>query len=327
MGHTLSLLHIEGVPQASFLAILVVAAWLVNRWGANFRWTAVATVVCMTTFLVWNGPWGMLALFGCAALFELSGAFPRRKNHGWASNETILGAGVRSAEVAISALLLSILFHGTTGPRGISAIMKGLSPTWGMTGVGTPLVLQIVAFMLINDLKFYWLHRRDHAFRFFWRFHKIHHSQSEIYWLSVRDHPSYALERDFSVIAIAFLLGISFEAVLIEMGTRIAIASVVAHLNVDFPNLEDKFPWWAYLIVTPNYHAWHHTLHSRYNANLAEMFPIWDVIFGTFEHPRGSAKEWEFGLDEKEQIPNTIAGQLLSPISSRTFSPQLRKAA
>jgi len=196
-----------------------------------------------------------------------------------------------------------------------------------LVGLGVPLAIQIAAFMLIDDFKFYWLHRRDHAFQLFWRFHKVHHSQAEIYWLSVRDHPSYGIERDFSAIAIAYFFGFAFEAVLISMATRLVVASMIAHLNVDFPNLEGKFPWWAYLIVTPNYHAWHHTLHCKYNANLADMFPVWDVLFGTFEKPRGSAREWQFGLERKELISETILGQLASPVSTATFPPQLREAA
>lgn len=52
-----------------------------------------------------------------------------------------------------------------------------------------PVWLQVVEVLLLGDLIGYWSHRLFHGRRL-WRFHAVHHSSTEVDWLSsVRLHP------------------------------------------------------------------------------------------------------------------------------------------
>ena len=47
------------------------------------------------------------------------------------------------------------------------------------------------------------------------------------------------------------------------------------------------------------------------NKNFAGLFPLFDVVFGTYHMPRGRLPE-RFGL-ARESVPETILGQLAYP--------------
>ena len=231
----------------------------------------------------------------------------RQGNH-WVSQEALLTLGI-NAFSGIIAITLKIFIFGvlfTYFPSGMG--------NWGLGHLGTPLMLQIITYLLLEDLKRYCFHRLDHSYKFFWRFHKIHHSVTELNCITgSRDHPVFYLGHFTSDIGLAYLLGITPSALAISLSIRMVFGGILPHVNVDFPNTQESFPWWAYLIATPNFHAWHHTLHCRYNANLADVFPFWDILFGTFEMPRGSSRDWQFGLNHSEQLPQSVVGQLVSP--------------
>mgnify|MGYP000188654932 FL=1 len=53
------------------------------------------------------------------------------------------------------------------------------------------------------------------------------------------------------------------------------------HMDLDFEHGPLK-----YLIASPVYHRWHHAdVPEAYGKNLANVMPIYDVIFGTFYSP------------------------------------------
>jgi sterol desaturase/sphingolipid hydroxylase (fatty acid hydroxylase superfamily) len=67
-----------------------------------------------------------------------------------------------------------------------------------------------------------------------------------------------------------------------------------------------------YLLATPVFHRWHHTvLEQGGNTNFAGTFPIWDILFGTFLMPEDRLPDG-YGKDETA-MPAEIVGQLAFP--------------
>ncbi len=58
------------------------------------------------------------------------------------------------------------------------------------------------------------------------------------------------------------------------------------------------------------FHRWHHTASPETrDRNFAPMFPVWDLMFGTFFMPAGRRPEG-YGV---EGAPEDIVGQLWRP--------------
>ena len=68
------------------------------------------------------------------------------------------------------------------------------------------------------------------------------------------------------------------------------------------------------IIASPAFHHWHHTLEDHKDRNYAAMLPFMDRLFGTFYLP----KAWPGAYGTDTPIPETLAGQLLTPFAPRT---------
>jgi sterol desaturase/sphingolipid hydroxylase (fatty acid hydroxylase superfamily) len=86
----------------------------------------------------------------------------------------------------------------------------------------------------------------------------------------------------------------------------LALYPIYLHANV---------PWsygpFRYLIASPAFHRWHHTAEQAgLDKNLAGLFPIIDIIFGTLYFPRRASSV--YGLSG-ERMSNNIFAQLWYP--------------
>lgn len=184
---------------------------------------------------------------------------------------------------------------------------------WGLerlhsTVSGWPFLIQLPLAMLVADLFQYTAHRIFHANRWLWRFHAVHHSIRTVDWLAgSRLHlVDVLLTRAFSYLplyALGFSLPVFYTYVAI-----VALQAVAAHANTRLP-----FGPLKYVIVTPQYHHWHHCDDPElYNKNFAIHFPLIDKLFGTYHLP---GDEWpeSMGLG-REQFPKGYLRQLVYPL-------------
>ncbi len=128
-----------------------------------------------------------------------------------------------------------------------------------------PFLLQLLLALLLADLFQYTVHRAFHANRFLWRFHAIHHSIRAVDWLAgSRLHLVDVLAtRAFSYIPLYFC-GFSIQ-VFYGYVVIISFQAVAAHANIRI-----RFGWLRYVLVTPQYHHWHHTEDpALYDKNFA----------------------------------------------------------
>ncbi|HVN50353.1 MAG TPA: sterol desaturase family protein [Acidimicrobiales bacterium] len=170
-----------------------------------------------------------------------------------------------------------------------------------------PFWLQFVEALLVAEVAGYWAHRATHRVPWLWRFHKVHHSISEMDWLAAgRLHPIDQVFVRSCVILPLVVLGFSRTT----FGAYLLVATLWAifiHANVRF-----TFGPLRWIIATPAYHHWHHTNDDdAVNRNFAGQLPLLDMVFGTFRLPKG---RWPstYGIDEP--VPPTYLGQLAWPL-------------
>lgn len=199
-------------------------------------------------------------------------------------------------------LLPVILISGTQAVQ--HAVLQG----HGQIGEW-PAWFQAIMFILISDFIGYWSHTIFHGEQL-WRFHSVHHSSTELNWLSaVRVHPiNDILGRLIHAIPV-LLLGFSVKTLAIYLPFTTFYA-IMLHASVSW-----SFGPLKWVIASPTFHRWHHSSDiDAQDKNFAGLFPIWDLLFGTFYMPVGRQPE-KFGISDNK-IPATFFGQLIYPFTS-----------
>jgi sterol desaturase/sphingolipid hydroxylase (fatty acid hydroxylase superfamily) len=189
--------------------------------------------------------------------------------------------------------------------------LKTLTQGRGELGA-QPLWLQAVQILVIGDFIGYWQHRWFHG-GWRWRFHAIHHSSTELDWLSsVRLHPVNDMSaRTIQAVPIV-ALGYNVGAVALY-AVAATLYAITLHANLNW-----TYGPFRYVIASPAFHRWHHTsAEEGQDKNFAGFFPLWDLLFGTFHMPKGRQPE-HFGVDDP--VPNGLIGQLIYPFRRSSSS-------
>lgn len=142
--------------------------------------------------------------------------------------------------------------------------------------------LSAFAYLLILDFADYWRHRMQHRFRIWWALHALHHSQQKMtFWSDDREHLLDQLIAAAWRAVIGLAIGVPPVQFLVVTLISGAIESL-SHANVrlSFGAIGER------LVVSPRFHRVHHAVEvghegKRYGCNFAQVFSLWDVIFGT----------------------------------------------
>ncbi len=140
-----------------------------------------------------------------------------------------------------------------------------------------PFVVQLLLVILAADMVQYWTHRAYHEVPFLWRFHAVHHSAPEMDWLAgSRQHILELILTRILVLAPIFVLGFS-QRVIDAYVVIVGFQAVFNHCNVDV-----RLGPLRYVIVTPNFHHWHHSRDTEaIDKNYAAHYAFLDYLFGT----------------------------------------------
>ncbi len=183
-------------------------------------------------------------------------------------------------------------------------------------GIGSwPYVVQAVLACVVLDFKTYWHHRLQHGWLPLWKFHRAHHSTKELSAISgtrsnVVDVYLFQAAVDVSIV---WMLGLTPSAVVFYWLLDFALAGSLCHSGLNIPKKET---WFCKVLNTPNVHTLHHELlyqggHMK-TYNFADVFPIWDVMFGTYKYPEKPVTE--FGIDDTMyNNSNLIIQQVVLP--------------
>ncbi len=196
-----------------------------------------------------------------------------------------------------------------------TALMAGYGPVLGL-----PKWLQALLIVFVGDFIGYWSHRVFHSRRL-WPFHAVHHSSEELDWLSsVRLHPVNDIASRVCQAVPFVLLGFS-PAVVAAYLPFLTFYAIFEHANVSW-----NFGPLRYVIASPEFHRWHHTKETEgLDKNFAGLFPLFDLLFGTFYMPRGKHPT-EFGVSGAP-LPSTLWGQLAYPFRRRPVEAARSTAA
>lgn len=173
-----------------------------------------------------------------------------------------------------------------------------------------PIALQVVLAIVLSDGLEYWRHRLLHRVGWLWPTHALHHGSDRLHTLkSGRGHVVDFASRGLFVVAPLVAVGAPPE-LLLAYPAAMTVVGPVSHSNLDI-RLPD---WLHYLVSTPPVHEIHHArAHDLADSNFAPTLPFWDVLFGTFTHPRVLAGSHPAIGIEDGPLPGGFWRQLLVP--------------
>lgn len=208
--------------------------------------------------------------------------------------------------VLIAVAIFSLAVYGRIEE---AEILHGFGPLAAL-----PFWLQSVLMLILADFVGYWTHRAFHG-RKLWKYHAIHHSSETLDWLSsLRSHPVNEILSRIATTLPLLALGFAPAAAL-WVAPVFAIFAILLHANLDW----DWGPLRA-VIASPRFHRWHHTTEfEARDTNFAGLFPVWDILFGTYYMPKDRIPD-RFGTDTP--VPDGLFAQFMFPFrKSKPASP------
>ncbi|MGE3690969.1 MAG: sterol desaturase family protein [Novosphingobium sp.] len=161
-------------------------------------------------------------------------------------------------------------------------------------GAALPFWLAFPIYLVVFDFGEFLYHRAQHSVPLLWAMHSLHHSDPEMSALTTQRHFwGDQLFKSLTIWPVA-AMAISPTPAMLLAFAMVSLWNFVAHarLNVSFGPL-------SWLLNSPAYHRRHHSLRpEHYNSNFAALFPIFDVVFGSYHRPDGFPPT---GLDRKPE--------------------------
>ncbi|WP_161597668.1 sterol desaturase family protein [Fluviispira multicolorata] len=158
------------------------------------------------------------------------------------------------------------------------------------------LYILLISFIILDYSQYIW-HRFNHIIPFFWRFHKVHHSDSELdSSTAFRFHFGEQFFSQFFRFIVVILFFIPLEFVLIY--DFISLFFIIFHHS----NIKFKYDnIFSNLIVTPYIHTIHHSKEfNELNSNFSVIFSFWDRIHRTL-NKRPDISNIKIGLIEMSE--------------------------
>ena len=208
------------------------------------------------------------------------------------------------SRMAIVLILVAVAMSSGV-PFRLDALQEFLAPRPALAAL--PWGVQLVLLLLVADLCGYASHRWLHASRRLWPIHAVHHSSTQVDWLSAgRVHPLNDVVTRLAQSVPIVLVGFD-PAIVAAYVPLLIFYAVLVHANVGW-----TFGPLRYVLASPVFHRWHHAAEAEgLNRNFAGMFPFIDLVFGTFHMPldRSPAR---YGIPEGD-VPESMWGQLAYP--------------
>jgi ornithine lipid hydroxylase len=168
---------------------------------------------------------------------------------------------------------------------------------------------QVVAALLIADAAAYFRHRLFHKSSVLWRFHRIHHSMTELYWIrSAYTHPLEQLSIFVAIMLPIALLGAGDDVVAV-IAFLFGLSGLLQHANID-----SRSSVLNYVFATPEVHRVHHRADEREShSNFSAFFVLMDILFGTYCRPARAEAPGRIGLEGVTAFPRDFLSHLSMP--------------
>lgn len=199
---------------------------------------------------------------------------------------------------------LALVFSAVTGSaKVVNASALTMESGIADIAISTLYMIILIAFV---DLVSYGIHYLQHKLPILWAFHRVHHSPNVMHPLTnYREHPvdnfAYALGTG-SAYGLVFGIATNLVGYVPSMPALLGVPLVMLAFNVLGYNLRHSHIWlrwpgrWSMAFASPAHHHIHHSCHPDHlDKNFAFIFPVWDVLFGTYHLPE-TGKDVRFGL-------------------------------
>ncbi|QJW89915.1 sterol desaturase family protein [Spirosoma taeanense] len=176
--------------------------------------------------------------------------------------------------------------------------------------VDLPLGVEVLLTVALFDCTEYWTHRMiRHRNPLIWRFHRVHHADADLDATTTgRVHPGELIVTIPIQMVLQLIVGYPLLGASAYFLTFTAF-TMLQHANLSLPHTLDK--WLSYVFITPNVHKVHHSDYQpETDSNFADIFSVWDRLFGTFRYP-ADVRAIRFGLVEYPREVSTSLWHLL----------------
>lgn len=146
------------------------------------------------------------------------------------------------------------------------------------TGVPAPIIMLIT--LICHDFCDYWNHRFMHL-RWVFPVHAVHHSDTHVNGLTTfRVHGLETVVMQASYILLTSWMNVP-DLPAVGLWFLVTLHNCYVHLDLDWTHGPFR-----HVLASPRFHRWHHAdVEIAYGKNLANISPIWDVMFGTYIDP------------------------------------------
>lgn len=172
----------------------------------------------------------------------------------------------------------------------------------------------LVGLLLLDLIGAYTPHFVEHKIKWMWRFHLIHHTDTNVDTTTAnRHHPGESVIRFvFTTVAVLIAGAPMWMGMLYQ--SMSVVLSQFNHANIGLPVKLDRLLSW--LIVTPDMHHVHHHYTQPYtDSNYGNIFSVWDRLFGTFSTL--DRQKLIYGIDT---YPDAAENSNLGPLLVIPFS-------
>jgi sterol desaturase/sphingolipid hydroxylase (fatty acid hydroxylase superfamily) len=182
-------------------------------------------------------------------------------------------------------MFMTVLIAGPLTVWVIQACKARFPEAFSLFSLGAvmPAPAYLVIYLLTYDFFYYWFHRSQHRYPALWRVHRLHHSDPYLNVTTAGRH--HWLEEPLKVFVVALPLTVIFDTPPQVTGWVAMLAASWAFLI--HANLRLRLGPLSWLLTTPQGHRIHHSnMAVHTDKNFAAIFPIWDVLFGTYHAPK-----------------------------------------
>ncbi|HPG10199.1 MAG TPA: sterol desaturase family protein [Chitinophagaceae bacterium] len=179
---------------------------------------------------------------------------------------------------------------------------------WFGAGVWAAALIGVFAL----DFSSWLVHWVMHKNKLLWRFHVIHHSDTNVdVTTGLRHHPGDSLLRGIFFLLLIFVSGAPMYSVMMYQ-TLVVLATAFTHANISLPAKVDKTL--SYFLISPNMHKVHHHWKQPFtDSNYGAVFSIWDRLLGTFMKLDKSQIRYGIDRDYPEEKDENLALLLKKP--------------
>lgn len=214
-----------------------------------------------------------------------------RDRQGWRKRG--LHAGFNLGLGLLNALIVSAVFVGAWAA---ATTWTGAASFGLLNSVNMPSAVRWLAAIILLDAWTYAWHWMNHAVPFFWRFHRLHHSDRAMdVTTATRFHTVEIAASSILRVPVFVILGVRIDELAVYEVLLFACVQF-HHANIALPERLDRVLRWV--IVTPFMHKVHHSVKmTEANSNYGSLFTWWDRIFRTMRWVR-DPRAIVFGVDD-----------------------------